>query len=609
VLPSPFTNIAVTGENITYYQYKMGNTFIDCNDYSDYSEDVDPHTTIEEDVTALSTNSRTANSKVCAIGINVYNGQRTLSLPVSATWRTNNTRPIATATNVPTGTNTTTTLNITINTTNSDIAYYKYKIGLSTTLDCTTSSGYSSYRAASIKITNNISTLSDAEIKLCVMAKDIDGNVQNLAQATTFTWTKNANGPTAILSNVPTQFNSLAVPSLNISVSSIVPGDIFSYRYKVGTASMDCAVSTNYSSDILAIIPITDIITTLNTNTIVANSKICVVAKDSLGNEQPLASATSASWITDLNAPVATLSGTPNAQDISTALNISVSAVVAADITHYKYRLVTGATSCTSSTASYVGPVAKTTNITNSLTGYGNGTTLKVCVVGIDAHGNQQSFATATSITWIKYNPCNNVAASFASGAGVSGFPYSITNLAHLQAVRSNPTCHYRLNADIDLGPSGPLGAGYVNGFAPIGTSSSNFRGEFDGNNYSISNWTYSAASTDYIGFFGYTHSATMKDLKLIAVNVTGKNHVGELYMNDATSIPGANLYWDILGTGQSVCGQTYDPSVMGCTGINPAPAPAADPNYFKDAVNAPLNSWDTSVWLINGIAYPTLIP
>jgi hypothetical protein len=68
---------------------------------------------------------------------------------------------------------------------------------------------------------------------------------------------------------------------------------------------------------------------------------------------------------------------------------------------------------------------------------------------------------------------------------------------------------------------------GINEGFLPIGSnrySSSYFTGEYDGGGYSINNLTINRpSSSQYIGFFGQTQNATIKNLSLTNDNVTGK--------------------------------------------------------------------------------------
>ena len=65
--------------------------------------------------------------------------------------------------------------------------------------------------------------------------------------------------------------------------------------------------------------------------------------------------------------------------------------------------------------------------------------------------------------------------------------------------------------------------------FSPIGNNSTKFTGEYDGGGYSISGLTINRPYTGYIGLFGVTQSATIRNLSLTNVNITGKDRTGSL--------------------------------------------------------------------------------
>ena len=74
----------------------------------------------------------------------------------------------------------------------------------------------------------------------------------------------------------------------------------------------------------------------------------------------------------------------------------------------------------------------------------------------------------------------------------------------------------FALGADIDMKG--------VSDFAPIGNSYSNsFKGEFDGQGFTISNLTINS-NDEVVGFFGNTDSATIKNVILDKVNIVANN-------------------------------------------------------------------------------------
>lgn len=72
--------------------------------------------------------------------------------------------------------------------------------------------------------------------------------------------------------------------------------------------------------------------------------------------------------------------------------------------------------------------------------------------------------------------------------------------------------------------------------WTPIGTSSKNFCGKFDGNNKTISNIYINLPNTDNVGLFGYATGGEIKNLTIKNANVTGKKGVGALAGTTSTS-------------------------------------------------------------------------
>ena len=126
------------------------------------------------------------------------------------------------------------------------------------------------------------------------------------------------------------------------------------------------------------------------------------------------------------------------------------------------------------------------------------------------------------------------MATSFAqfsgSGSGTESDPYLILNPIQLNQLRNflnQDGVYFKLMSDIDLtefledeNPS--------QGWQPIGTSSSPFKGILDGNEKNISGLWINREFSDYVGFFG-TLNGTVKNLTLKGSKVKGRNQVGFL--------------------------------------------------------------------------------
>jgi hypothetical protein len=119
-------------------------------------------------------------------------------------------------------------------------------------------------------------------------------------------------------------------------------------------------------------------------------------------------------------------------------------------------------------------------------------------------------------------------AGTYGGGGGEPNDPYLIYTPEQMNQIGLDPNNwnkHFKLMADPNL--SCYTGTQ----FNRIGTDYDHpFTGTFDGNSHIISNFTYTAPTTRYVGLFGYVGSGgQIKNLGLINVNVTGQYDTGGL--------------------------------------------------------------------------------
>ena len=125
--------------------------------------------------------------------------------------------------------------------------------------------------------------------------------------------------------------------------------------------------------------------------------------------------------------------------------------------------------------------------------------------------------------------------AKYGGGTGETNDPYLIYDANQMNAIGADQNDwdkHFKLMADIDL--SGFAGTSFnIIGYYVSYLDNKPFKGVFDGNGHTISNFTYTPAGTDYIGFFGYVsgENAEIKDLGLINSDVDAgtADYVGSL--------------------------------------------------------------------------------
>ena len=117
-----------------------------------------------------------------------------------------------------------------------------------------------------------------------------------------------------------------------------------------------------------------------------------------------------------------------------------------------------------------------------------------------------------------------NLLAYSGDGDGSTENPYQISTVEDWQQLMATPDdwgSSFILTADVNL-------AGVT--LTPVGNSSTQFTGVFDGNDNIISNAVINQPGSDYIGLFGYVGSdGQILNLGVENVNITGADYVGGL--------------------------------------------------------------------------------
>lgn len=157
------------------------------------------------------------------------------------------------------------------------------------------------------------------------------------------------------------------------------------------------------------------------------------------------------------------------------------------------------------------------------------------------------------------------VATSFAqfsgSGSGTENDPYLILNPIQLNQMRNflnQSGVYFKLMADIDLTEfiEDEYGS---QGWKPVGTSTSRFIGELDGNGKTITGLIINRPTTDYVGLFGNATGSSIKNLSLV-INIYGNNYVGGIagYAHgDITNCTVKGVIYGVNHVG-GFCGELY---------------------------------------------------
>jgi C1A family cysteine protease/PKD repeat protein len=116
----------------------------------------------------------------------------------------------------------------------------------------------------------------------------------------------------------------------------------------------------------------------------------------------------------------------------------------------------------------------------------------------------------------------------YSGGDGSESDPYRIANLGDLAELSATPDDWdaYFIQTD-DINAVGTESWNDGSGFKPIGNDTISFKGNYDGQDHLISGLFIDRPLQDFIGLFGYIAGATIENLTMSGVNVTGAHRTG----------------------------------------------------------------------------------
>jgi len=156
-------------------------------------------------------------------------------------------------------------------------------------------------------------------------------------------------------------------------------------------------------------------------------------------------------------------------------------------------------------------------------------------------------------------------AGTYSGGTGTSGDPYQIATLADLIELSTTSddwasTVYFIQTAHIDATSTSTLNAGA--GFSPIGNSTTNFQGFYDGQYHTITNLFINRTSAFYVSLFGVVSGATIQKLGIENCTISGYFGVGGLVGSDESS----SIIINCFSTGSVIGLNNF---VGGLVGIN----------------------------------------
>ena len=220
-----------------------------------------------------------------------------------------------------------------------------------------------------------------------------------------------------------------------------------------------------------------------------------------------------------------------NIDSISATGNIKIHSPREPEITAYGVCWDTTATPTLEDNYTDEGNVSNTGTFASNIPGLNDHTTYYVrsYATNIDTtiYGNELTFTTLLSY-------------SKPEGEGTENNPYLIANLNNLTWLMLSDTAwdkHYIQTADIDASETNCWYSG--KGFIPIGNSTTEFSGTYNGQSHKIDSLYINRESGKNIGLFGMVKGdlTQIEKLALMNVNVTGKENVGAIAGNNRGKI------------------------------------------------------------------------
>jgi outer membrane protein OmpA-like peptidoglycan-associated protein len=195
---SPQTSLSmpVTAKNIAGYRYKIGSTpLMNCTIEDGYSDEIPGTMTIDTDIGEIPDGGIT----LCALAKNTDGIWQPLSKPSIYNWIKSRPKtvlksvatPIAVVSNHPQGESDLTELDMPVTAINPmDYQAYRWKIGPTPEMDCTTEAGYSDEISGTQPAITTIKDIPDGGITMCAIAKNNGGIWQSFSTPTIVRWVK-----------------------------------------------------------------------------------------------------------------------------------------------------------------------------------------------------------------------------------------------------------------------------------------------------------------------------------------------------------------------------------------------------------------------------------
>ncbi len=183
--------------------------------------------------------------------------------------------------------------------------------------------------------------------------------------------------------------------------------------------------------------------------------------------------------------------------------------------------------------------------------------------------------------------------AEFAGGDGSSGNPWQITTAEQLADIRHDLDAHYRIMAGLDLGDVA---------WTPIGTQGAPFKGYLDGGHHAIAGLMISEPAGKALALFAFTEGATLHNVVLENVDVSGDWYVAGLVARaERTVIVNSSVTGNVSASGPYAGGLAAEARDTVVSGSYSA-ADVEGTQYVGGVVGIMVSVY-SEAWLINSFS------
>lgn len=284
------------------------------------------------------------------------------------------------------------------------VSKYRYKVGTSSSTDCSVETEYSAANATDTAITPNISSLPDGLLKLCVIVANHKDKWIAVTSAYEYAWTKDTlppDAPTGLSLAIPTASPS-PVSQPTIQIAGLINGyGVNLYSDSTCTTALVAGTVSGTTAS-------------LQIPTVLADGSYQFYATQTdLATNKSSCSSASVSYTMDSSLPLATITGAPTGTSGAVDIDLTIGG---SNVVSYRYKILSSPITidCDNITG-YSAEDVVGNHIIQNINALPDGL-IKVCVVGKNTAGTWQPLGSVTTASWTKATTPIEIYRSVESG-------------------------------------------------------------------------------------------------------------------------------------------------------------------------------------------------